>query len=827
MARIVLVIAAAVVVSVAAWSFLRERDAAMRPPERGEPRAGRMVSQTAGPSRSVGTAIPGEVGRPASRAASRPAWREAADAAPDDCLIRGRVVDRSGIPINHASVRVELFSPAREPNYAVVDEFETTIPVDAEARFAAVVPRNGRYEVSARAPGFAPAKIERIKPGSDVEIGLDVPGRVSGRVFDAATGKPVPGAPLRLSAWESGVDFERGPSVTSGADGAYVFEDVPSGYVTVYVLLEGYLSSSAVAPMTFEVGEAKTRDFRLERGLSISGRVLDRETGRPIQGAKFDGWEVATDAKGAFMLGGFESGEFVLKPCARGWVAGWLNVRVSARRPLEGLEIRLTRAATLKGIVVDQAGGPVAGATVEDGSERATTAADGSFEIAVAIAAGSTADSCSLWISRPGQAPVSVDVDFSNPQDPVVIRLEPQDAVVSGTVLSTERKPVGGARVEVRGNAFRRLAESDAQGGFAFAKLPRFKSVQITVVARGFDAQQVELEREGGATGMEIVLATEGTREPERPAAVAVAAQPVPRGRAKGRVVDGATGQPLPSSAVACLHTAEEGGYRVDSGVSQEGSGEFDFDASVGELWLDVSADGYVPSPRRSVVITQGAVSEVGTVALSRAGGIEGTIVRAGGEAGGRLGVVVSRAGGRFEWAGWTDDTGWYEIDGLARGEWLVYGADSAWDSGLVQLSLIGRAVVDAGGVVRVDGRMAAPASVVVEATTGPGAATVEDPPSLTSECDPNRFDFDQLPGALAVCIRSKAGLPVVWVNNTVSSPWFAAVWRIEGGKVEFPVSHLAAGEYVVKVQRAGVAVERTVRLEAGEQKRVVVDLSK
>lgn len=830
MAKVILTVAAAVVF-VATWRCLHESgtDAPAREREaRADGGSAEAAPTEPGVQAGLGAAV------------SRPVAGEA-DAVSADRLIRGLVVDRGGIPLNHATIHVELTPPRNGRNYAAADAFETTVSVDAAARFAAVVPRNGRYRVAVRAQGFAPVARTAVKPGDDVEIALDVPCRVSGRVLDARTGEPIAGAPLRLSSWEAGVPFERGLTARSGADGAYSFEDSPSGDVLVTVVADRYTSSSTTTSLTLQPGEEKVQDLRLEKGLTISGRVLDGQTGRPIAGATFDGREGATGADGVFTLSGFETGERRLTAWAKGYLPGAMDVMLSTRRELDSVDFRLRRGATLSGTVVDPDGRPVPGATVMHMRERTTTAPDGGFEIALEVEAGLVESPwCGVWVDWPMHHRVFVEVNLGEVPRPFVIRLEPQDAMVSGTVRDGEGKPVAGARVELQGASFSRLLETDVRGRFGLEKLPRSASVWLGVLALGFDYADVRLEGQGpeSATGIEIVLSPDGTRrrEEERAAAARPADPEKPKsiGRVRGRVVDAATGLPLASQAGVGLYSSDQGGSRVESGTSNEGSGDFELEAPVGEAWIEAEADGFAASERRGLAVTERMTTDVGTIALVRAGAVEGIIRSAKGEAPGRrLGVVVGKPnGGPFRWAGWTDDTGWYELGGLAGGgEWLVFGAEDAPSSGsssvLVLLSLIGSASVDSGRVVRLDGRMAAPASLVVEATTGPGAAKLEDWPSVTSECDPNRFDFDHLPDALAVSIRSKSGVPLVWVNRTRSSPWFAAVWRTESAKVELPLSHLAAGEYVVKVQRAGVAVERTVRLEAGEQKRVVVDLSR
>ena len=115
-------------------------------------------------------------------------------------------------------------------------------------------------------------------------------GVVTGRVVDAATGEPIPGAIVSLSR----VQPSPGAGRTSAAvpaesavlrsltnqtnvNGAFEIAGVPSGRWRVQVLKDGYVAFGATSSHVIEVGGGvvRVRDVQIDRGGAIEGRVRD------------------------------------------------------------------------------------------------------------------------------------------------------------------------------------------------------------------------------------------------------------------------------------------------------------------------------------------------------------------------------------------------------------------------------------------------------------------------------------------------------------------------------------------------------------------------
>ncbi len=109
-------------------------------------------------------------------------------------------------------------------------------------------------------------------------------GKISGRVTDAITHRPIPGVGAR--ATNKG-NLPVAVAVTA-FDGSYLMEDVPPGTVRLNFDLEGYQRTTgdpdSAAQFTLAPGDAVTRNFEMHPLGRIYGKLVDRETGVPIDG---------------------------------------------------------------------------------------------------------------------------------------------------------------------------------------------------------------------------------------------------------------------------------------------------------------------------------------------------------------------------------------------------------------------------------------------------------------------------------------------------------------------------------------------------------------
>jgi protocatechuate 3,4-dioxygenase beta subunit len=260
----------------------------------------------------------------------------------------------------------------------------------------------GTWSISASAPGHEPTSIEprELAPGETarVELTLVAGGRLlTGQVTDASGG-PIAGA--RIDAAKLGPMVRPTAAVAStltGADGKYSLS-VAEGQLLVAASEPSYAPQSRYV----EVGaNGAVASFALVPGGVIEGIVRDEATREPIGAAVVTArrdtpamalgersrQQAIAGKDGRFRIAGLRPGAYEL--------AGVAGARVSRAPTIVGLgvaeqvtdiEILVSRAATVRGLVLDENNAPAPGVSVtmfgrggRGGEVEATSDAKGAF----------------------------------------------------------------------------------------------------------------------------------------------------------------------------------------------------------------------------------------------------------------------------------------------------------------------------------------------------------------------------------------------------------------------------------------------------------------
>ncbi len=191
-------------------------------------------------------------------------------------VVEGQVQDERGQPVARAQVVLQL------------TENETTtsrsLETSAAGRFRFVVTVTGSGRLIADAAGFAPKHFAlpplEGQPAIDPVTFTLAKGRtVQGRVVDA-DGQAVAGANISVASWNN-----FGPlkwQAQSDAQGRFTWDSAPSEQTTLQISMPGFVDTYDQLP------PPATRDWsvRLDKPFALSGKVLDAETGEPIQSFK-------------------------------------------------------------------------------------------------------------------------------------------------------------------------------------------------------------------------------------------------------------------------------------------------------------------------------------------------------------------------------------------------------------------------------------------------------------------------------------------------------------------------------------------------------------
>ncbi len=431
--------------------------------------------------------------------------------------LSGVVVDEAGAPVRGT---MSIGESARSPLFA-------TGATDERGAFRLSGIPAGLFHVGLRVGEHlelwdGPVSVPH---DGDYRFIVSLPDLYVGKVLDYETRAPVAGATIEAGTQNSSAE------TTSAADGSFRLA-APEGELTVRAT--GYAEASN-CPSGGEI--------LLHRAASVEGVVVEADGGAPVAGVEVHARSLATHGKSKAVTGpdGYftmadlfpaEAALFVASDLWRSEGSENLSFRdQSAHSPLslflrpgvrERVTLRVERAGSIEGLVLDAEERPVAGAIVTYRSElaplRAASDGDGAFRID-GVPRGRTLE---LAASAPGFLRTTV---FG--RERVVIRFDAPRLVQVKVVEATTGLPVAGAVVRELDSQDRPTGTgwlADARG-LALAGPLQPGSESLHVSAEGYFEQGVPLSRgvteaalERGAALRVRVLRPDGT--PRRSASV-------------------------------------------------------------------------------------------------------------------------------------------------------------------------------------------------------------------------------------------------------------------------------------------------------------------
>lgn len=524
--------------------------------------------------------------------------------------LEGRVLDKqTQRPVRQFTVGTETRTGPRRGN-------TTRAFTDDDGKFVLEDVPPGTYDVYVIASGYARGTTNAVEvtagEGSTVELSLERGATVVGRV--TANGQPVSGAAVS----SSGESRARGAQVKhSDANGEFVLDTLAGGTVELTVRKQGFV------PRTLSVnapaGKETRADVELSRGRELQGRVVD-SMGQPVAGAMISHRPaherrpapyspVTSDAEGAFRLEGLDDEPLLVTARKDGFAEGSSEVNPAAAT---AVTITLGRGSSISGRVIGLSPaelpfvevhasvmrGPPTGA-------RAQVAADGTFTIngvsdgEVTLNAQETRPPRRQVRSAPinvagGSAPF-VELDFS------------AGIVVRGRV-TRNGQPTGGyinfVSTDRRDPSRNSGGTELAPDGMYEVRVPAAGEYRVYASPRGNNIGTVDTGTINIVSAMTHDVDVRGT--------------PL-----RGRVVDAATGQPLPDVTIELRSPNRGMSGNTDS------SGRFVFEFVVdGTHTVRAFKNGY-QTESRDVVVQGGAAPEV-ELAIGRGEPVEVRVTEAG-----------------------------------------------------------------------------------------------------------------------------------------------------------------------------------------------------
>ncbi len=242
------------------------------------------------------------------------------------------------------------------------------------------------FIVIATEPGYAPARSQQLNMSAgdteQVALILAHPAAVRGRVVDGATRKGIPAAALEFHNTErqDRTGWVEPRRVVTDAEGYFAVNDLPEARYGVSVSAKGYAvqdywQTRRFADLTAG-GEKDLGEIALNPTVSISGRVLDGQTQKPIQaqvGAekksanRFGGPQQSAECKedGSFVIENVEPGTWEVSAEAKGYARSSVELTVVAGQNADAGNILLGPGVSISGRVVDVTRKPKAGVDVK------------------------------------------------------------------------------------------------------------------------------------------------------------------------------------------------------------------------------------------------------------------------------------------------------------------------------------------------------------------------------------------------------------------------------------------------------------------------------
>lgn len=419
-------------------------------------------------------------------------------------------------------------------------------------------------------------------PARDVAIELPVGGRVTGRVVEKGSSKPV-------TTFQAGVTTSRsgGGMIMMGPpqlrdftsdDGSFTLENVPAGAMVLVANSPGYASGR----MNVTIEEGKTLsdvELQLDMGVKLTGRVTG-SNGSPLSdvsvrimpsttgGFSMSGMDrsASTDSNGEYTLEALEAGEETIGFSHAKHASVRKSVTLKGRETR--LDVQLSSGEVVKGTVVTESGAPVPDASIDIMSSagsftNARTNAGGSFE-----AEGLTPGRYRFTARKSGYAEgVAEDVDIASGA-PVRITLR-TGGTIYGRVTGLTPGELEQTQVEARSGRTSAAAPVDASGNYKVEGAPvgtvqvvaqvmsrtrsgfKSSSTQTVEVAAG-GSQQVDITFRG-----DIVIRGRVTRNgtPLSNANVTF----IPKGTSQRAMASGSTDE----QGMYSIDSVEDGDYSV------------------------------------------------------------------------------------------------------------------------------------------------------------------------------------------------------------------------------------------------------------------------
>ena len=391
----------------------------------------------------------------------------------DGSAVSGQVKRGDGTPVPRARIRLG------QTTDLPVESTVTVKNADDSGRYAFDFVRSfpSRFQAIDLETGDHGEVRTQIRAGTQLNVDIIMLGtaRLVGLAL-APDGTPLAGAVVRVTSLTTFDVF----SAVADASGAFSLTGIPVGNVTIEAVHVASNSGTVVASAITTAGQTVVQNLTLiplaqqqtETG-ALKGQVFRSDGVTPAAGIPVftdRGGVATTDASGSYRIDGVAAGPVVLRAIDQ----TALEQATVATTVVGGVEITANLilfggTGTVKGVVLDADGHPVAGVQVGGGLSLATTDANGQFTLGDIPVGQRTLTA----LDQANQLTASGSVNLAGPGEVITVQLNLEArATLAGRVFEANgTTPVTSLRVFLLGP--RNLsAVTDAAGAFRFDKIP-------------------------------------------------------------------------------------------------------------------------------------------------------------------------------------------------------------------------------------------------------------------------------------------------------------------------------------------------------------------
>jgi hypothetical protein len=400
--------------------------------------------------------------------------------------VEGTVLNVAGKPIS--GTIVSAFLASDEGGLGERSGSKIAVADDAGRFLFADLPR-GQYRFTAQAFGYVPTSKSVLLRDQRQRLDFTLlPGGLTlqGHVKDSGVG-PIAGARVyvRIGApWSIVQDFANVAVAIADADGRYRVS-VPPGYHGISAHGDGYVPQTAAVHMA----DHETHDFHLLPAATLSGRVVEKINGRPVQGAlvrlegPFSPGEqptVNSGLDGTFEFSKLEPGTYYVN-ASKDDIGGRTSnpATVTLTSIVTGVVVELESGLTLVGRVQSSDGSAIADADIvisSDGSGATVRARGRTSDQGIFRMSGLQGGAVVISATAAGYAALAREITVTETSPSVSLILR-QLARLSGRVQDSSGNPATDALVNAvltaRGaNAPILPVKTRLDGAFSFDEMP-------------------------------------------------------------------------------------------------------------------------------------------------------------------------------------------------------------------------------------------------------------------------------------------------------------------------------------------------------------------